>query len=414
MMQFSRLFIFLMIVLTVSVANANQSRVDSLQAEMQKRILRITELQVLAKNDSVVATKSDELETLLNEVETVVSDLNLVFDGSKLSITGNNGSFSISLPDELDESLSNQISSLTAQLLAEIPDSSSIGQGINDIRSGLSHFGLVDQEIQVIAEIVVVEEDIVVHANQIVDGDVVVISGSLTVNGAIQGDLIVVNGSLFLEEDSIVQGDVIAVFSESCISPQSSIDGRVITIGSDIIPESYLKWISKGPIKLVSILSWLVVSNLMIVLLLVLLPEKRIGNIFNYLKNSTLTSTGIGMLWIVIGNIGVITLIAILSMTIIAIPLAVLLVIAYLVSFLVSVGVVARWLGESIASKLNICQASVWQSVMIGCFVIELPVIISVIPGAGSLLGLLSVIVLITTHCIGTGAIIGCKFGSNG
>jgi len=50
-------------------AYGQQARVDSLQVELQKRISRISELQALAEDDSVVAEKSDDLNSLLSEIE---------------------------------------------------------------------------------------------------------------------------------------------------------------------------------------------------------------------------------------------------------------------------------------------------------------------------------------------------------
>jgi len=418
-MQLSKLLTLIFITIFTMAAYGQQARVDSLQVELQKRISRISELQALAEDDSVVAEKSDELNSLLSEIESAVSDLDLVFDGSKLSIMGSSGSFSISLPEDFDETLSSQISSITAQILAEMPDSSAVEQGLKEIRVGLHSLGLVDgefEDIKVIEEIVAIDRDVAVKVNERVDGDVVVVSGSLTVYGVVEGEVVVIDGSIILEDNSAVRGDVVAILSDTEISPLSSIGGSQITLGPDIIPSGFISWFTGGTSRVISLVAWFIVSAGIILLVFVLFPRKRLDGIYNYMLESTGSSVGFGILWLLFGNIGLIILISILAMTIVAIPLALLLILVYLLAAAVAFGTVARWIGAALADKVGIKNLPLSLSILLGYLVLEIPafLIVFLASVSGPALSLFYSTVLTVVYCIGSGALLGSKIGSNG
>ncbi len=418
-MRLSKLLALLFVTIFATVTYGQQARVDSLQVELQKRISRISELQSLAEDDSILAEKSDELNSLLSEVESAVSDLDLVFDGSKLSIMGSSGGFSISIPEDFDETLSSQISSITAQILAEIPDSSAVEQGLKEIRQGLHSLGLVDEEcrdIKVIEEIVAIDRDIVVQANERVDGDVVVISGGLTVSGVVEGEVVVIDGSIILEDNSAVQGDVVAILSDAEISTESSIGGSLITLGPDIIPDGFICWLTGGTSKVISLIAWFIASAGIILLVFALLPRKRLDSVYGYMLESKGSSVGFGVLWLLFGNIGLIVLISILAMTIVAIPLAMLLILVYLLAAAVAFGTVARWIGATLADRIGIKNLSLSLSILLGYLVLELPAFLIVLLSniSGPALSLFYSTVLVAVYCIGSGALLGSKIGSNG
>ncbi len=418
-MQFRKLIALIFIIVSATAVYGQQARVDSLQVELQKRISRISELQALAENDSIVAEKSDELNSLLSEVESAVSDLNLVFDGSKLSVMGSGGSFSISIPEDLDEAISSQISSITAQILAEMPDSSAVEQGLKEIRQGLHSLGLVDEhcvDIKVIEEIVAIDRDIVIKVNERVDGDVVVISGSVTVYGVVEGEVVIVDGAIILEDNSAVQGDVIAILSDTKISPLSSIGGSQITLGPDIVPNGFISWLTGGTSRIISLVAWFIASAGIILLVFVLFPRKRIDGIYNYMLESTGSSVGFGILWLLFGNIGLIVLISILAMTIVAIPLALLLILVYMLAAAVAFGTVARWIGTTLADRIGIKNLSLPLSILLGYLVLEVPAFLIVFLASisGPALLLFYSTVLTVVYCIGSGALLGSKIGSNG
>ena len=418
-MRLSKLLTLIFITLCAITVYGQQSRVDSLQLELQKRISRISELQNLAENDSVVSEKTDEINSLLSEVESAVSDLNLVFDGSELSIMGSGGSFSISLPEDFDETLSSRISSITEQILAEMPDSSAVEQGLKEIRQGLHSLGLVDdskENIKIIEEIVVIDHDVVVEVNERVVGDVVVISGGLIVYGVVEGEVVVIDGSIILEDNSVVQGDIIAILSDTEISQESSVGGSVINLGPDIIPGGFISWLTSGTSRVISLIAWFVASTGIILLIFALFPRKRLDGIYSYMLESTGSSFGYGILWLLFGNIGLIILITILAMTIVAIPLALLLILVYMLAAAVVFGTVARWVGATLADKIGISNPSLSISILLGSLVIQFPafLVITLSNIAGPTLSLFYSTVLTVVYCVGSGALLGSKVGSNG
>jgi hypothetical protein len=73
--------------------------------------------------------------------------------------------------------------------------------------------------------------DITVDRNERVEGDVVAIGGSVTVNGEVTGDVTSIGGTLTLGPDAVVRGDAVSVGGAMSRAPGARIDGEVVDVG---------------------------------------------------------------------------------------------------------------------------------------------------------------------------------------
>lgn len=78
----------------------------------------------------------------------------------------------------------------------------------------------------------VVHDDYEIEEGRTVDGDVALLSGELTVAGAVAGDVLVLDGNLVLESTASVEGDVLQV-GGSVTSRGGSIGGDLVSVGGD-------------------------------------------------------------------------------------------------------------------------------------------------------------------------------------
>ena len=73
--------------------------------------------------------------------------------------------------------------------------------------------------------------DITVERNERLEGDVVAIGGSVTVDGEVTGDAVSIGGTLTLGPDAVVQGDAVSVGGTLNRAPGARVDGDVTEVG---------------------------------------------------------------------------------------------------------------------------------------------------------------------------------------
>lgn len=77
------------------------------------------------------------------------------------------------------------------------------------------------------AEDIVKFGDIAIDSNAVVSGDIVSLSGDITIRGQVQGDVVSVFGDVFLEDDALVRGDVAAPFGDVIKSAGAEVRGEL-------------------------------------------------------------------------------------------------------------------------------------------------------------------------------------------
>lgn len=103
-------------------------------------------------------------------------------------------------------------------------------EGLERLRSSLERVG---RGVGAVGESsLVVHDDYEIEEGRTVDGDVALLSGELTVAGAVAGDVLVLDGNLVLESSASVEGDVLQV-GGSVTSRGGSIGGDLVSVGGD-------------------------------------------------------------------------------------------------------------------------------------------------------------------------------------
>ncbi len=95
------------------------------------------------------------------------------------------------------------------------------------------------KEGEVCREVVVVRGSATIDGT--IDGDLVVVAGSATVNGKVKGDMVVVLGSAKLGPKALVKGDATVVGGTLDADPEAKIDGQRVEVGGINVPS--LKWL---------------------------------------------------------------------------------------------------------------------------------------------------------------------------
>lgn len=76
-------------------------------------------------------------------------------------------------------------------------------------------------------EIVKLTEDIVINKDEVINGNVVAISGDIKIFGTVNGDVVAIKGDIHLGDNSTVNGDVAVVTGELFKSPSASVNGDI-------------------------------------------------------------------------------------------------------------------------------------------------------------------------------------------
>lgn len=158
-----------------------------------------------------------------------------------------------------------------------------------------------------------------------VDGDVVVVMGELEITGRVRQDVAAVLSATTVR-DAVIDGEVAAVLGSLTLE-RSSIDGEVVTVLNDFVRDDVSRMLP--PIEIGSWLPSLgrvlfyirLVSRVaifgLLILLVALVPD-RVRRIGEVARARYVTAFFVGLL----GYIGWAVVLSILSLTIIAIPLA--------------------------------------------------------------------------------------------
>lgn len=246
------------------------------------------------------------------------------------------------------------------------------------------------------------------EAGSFVDGDALLIGGTLHINGTITGSVKALAGVVELEENGQVRGDVILLGSQDFGMDPAMINGEVRHYPSafftNIIPSSvrYSPSALFGPIWN---LVWLPIRSLLwvgLAFLIYLLFPKILERIGQTAFQQFLPSAGIGSGTVVIGILASVFL----TLTIICIPFSILILLAFLVAWLVGTISLGRELGIRMEKLFN-QRWTRWVSLGVGvfCLTLFLNAFTLAIPVIGWLFK-------IFVGAVGLGAVILTRFGS--
>jgi hypothetical protein len=185
--------------------------------------------------------------------------------------------------------------------------------------------------------------DIVVPADEVVDGDVSSVNGNITVEGHVRGDVVAMRGDVNLKSSARVDGDVVCIGGTLSEDPGAEVSGQRVTApGSsgwrDFARHEHNARHGDG---LAGSLVWLLLMMLFGWILTRFAPG-RTSTAVATLRNQTGMAIGIGaMVWALLipSVIALALVVAILCITIIGIPLA----LAALVGYFVFIVLLEVW-----------------------------------------------------------------------
>ena len=427
------LLMFLSIAAPVSATDEPAvSREDSLRSSIERRLLRISELKdsLSIQHDEEFSEAIEDLGQVFEELEDQLRDIDITFDDQMLKFSSPDGELRIDIPEDWGERVSQGLSAITATILSELPDTLDIEQGLQDFRSTAEawHIGIFDEDepvepqIKVIGdEIISTGDDVVVAANERVTGSVIVLLGDATIMGTVDETVLVIGGALNLGQDARVHDDAVCIFGSLRRHDDATVDGTVVSVGGEGLAGDIigLPDLAYGFTGVIIKLSGLLVLGLLILLVFALLPRARLDATEHYLIQTAGRSFAAGLLWSTVGHLSLLLALALLIVTVIGIPVAALLGIAYLLLGITSVGVVARVLGARLCQRICTGDRAAWWTLLVGLLILLLPGILGTLFGGlaglkplGRLFELISLAVHLTVYCFGSGAVLGSRFGS--
>lgn len=239
--------------------------------------------------------------------------------------------------------------------------------------------------------------------------DVVVLGGSLTVNGTAR-DVVVVGGSMRLGPDAHVRGDLVNVGGSMSRSPGARVDGEVVNVGVtglDWLPFggmgnwSFGTWWGLSPFHVAARTTQLVYWLLLAVLTIALAGD-RVSSAAHSISREPFRFG-------IIGFVGFFALcllsifLVILSLLVIGIPFLLALVLLWWLSYIFGMVAVFQVIGQKLLPVFGKQDASQIGLAVVGGVALSL---LHYFPVIGSLFWVLAA-------CVGLGSVFATRFGTN-
>jgi len=189
-------------------------------------------------------------------------------------------------------------------------------------------------------DVVQVGHDVVIERGEHVLGHVIAMGGNVTVKGVVEDDVVAMGGDVFVEDGAIVRGDAVSLGGQVHKSKSATVLGSNVTVGG--LPKAFFDFRSLGLIgngmqfltRLFKLLFWLIVGWVV-----VMATTERSLRVLAAIEAHPWASVGwgiAGFLAIIPLTVAVALAAVLLVVTIIGIPVAVLLLLGYVVAILVA------------------------------------------------------------------------------
>lgn len=218
-------------------------------------------------------------------------------------------------------------------------------------------------------------EDIRVNEYELIRGDIVSLGGDVEVEGKVMGDVVAVFGDVYVGGDAVVNGEVVCVLGELTKEDGAVIRGQTVRVGGGaypaIFPWSFKHSFDLGIFGLVTRIVIFIIGVLLLLVVLYFLAD-RMKKSATFVFGSFFKSLGIGLLVFVIGGVIVAVIAALLSITIVGIPVAILLILTFIALMIIGYFVSALALGEVVSNKFSIGVDSRFVQGVIGLFLLAI------------------------------------------
>lgn len=272
---------------------------------------------------------------------------------------------------------------------------------------------------------------VTIREGEVVDGDVVAVGGSVTVDGEVHGDVVAVGGGMTLGPKAVVSNNVVVVGGQLHRDPAARVDGRVQEVAIGNLDFGNWRW-SANPLMLlwgsmvgaafalVFTLTRLAILCLLAALV-VLLGRTYVERTANHVASEAVKAGAIGFLAQLLFLPVLVITIVVLVMTIIGIPLLLLLPFALLglaVVGLVGFTGVAYRLGGYVTARFGWPSDNPYLTTISGIVLVLSPLLLARILGLAGVvmvpftfgLGLVGLMVEYLAWTIGFGAVALARF----
>jgi hypothetical protein len=221
--------------------------------------------------------------------------------------------------------------------------------------------------------IVKIGNDLVVRADEIVNGDAIILGGNLRVEGEVLGDVVVLGGDLEVTRAARVGGQALVVGGTLETERDANIEGQ--TLGLFFPSRGGLRsgWSNRATL-------WFDVFQVLFLFGLaawfLLIHRNRFAQADRYLDGNGVRSFGLGVLVLTAGSFVLSVVAMLLLVTFIGIPVAGLLGVASVVVLLSALFLGALQLGRRVQSALRLASGSRLLSTCLGLLVVLIPEIL--------------------------------------
>lgn len=255
-------------------------------------------------------------------------------------------------------------------------------------------------------DVAVVGSSFTIEEGAIVNGDISLIGSTAVISGEVTGDIFAFGGSTTLSSSATINGNIDQIFHEMDVEPGASVTGEINTYSNPFAFRQAWTGISTlfpyvtNPERVLT--SRLIVAAIFCLLacLLVYLLPKPAQNCVRTIQNQPGAAWGVGLLILLAAPL----VLVILAITICLSPIALVLLVAFLLAILFGWIALAAIVGEKFNQWLYLKMSPVLQT-FVGAL------IISIVVSFVSLIPCLGIAVCMIFGCYGLGGVVISRFG---
>jgi hypothetical protein len=414
-----------------------QAQRDSLARQLRKLQVIMADLRqsfgeareesllVAERHQEIIDLTVQEFGGALAEIRKELAGIEIEIDGNTIELTGEDGDVvAIAIPENLGEQISKGISSVTRVVLDELPDTVRI---VTPRGGEWSYEAAVKRPPRaprfprhrkfVHGDAVRFRDDMIVGEDEEVLGNVVVVFGDALISGRVDGDVVVVFGDLRLDETAEVTGEIVTVLGrfdraeEATVGSVVVVDPRAFDLGPGDIVSGWAAFLIRQGFFLVTLL--------LVLGVVAITPRPRFANVQRALHERSGYAFGLGLVVTLIGYAALVLVGAVLVLTVIGIPLALLLILAVALLSLVAIGAASVPVGSALLRARPSDPDRPFLEIVVGMCVLHLVSFLAALFGGvfggetvGLLLGALGVGIKALAYLFGIGALALSRLGS--
>lgn len=392
--------------------------IESMRDSLSGRNLDIS---LSEEQEQMLRRNIEEFSLVIDRIAREVSQLEFEVRDNTISLLNEAGEgIVINIPENLDERLSEGFQVLSEMILNELPDSVDFDAG-----QGFDWTNFIPEpppppRKTVQGNIIKVGDDLHILSKEEIRGNVVVVFGDAEVSGKVDGNVVAVGGNLFLDQTAVVTGKIVSIGGRLDQDPEA--------VAHDVIAVDL--WQGRGDYGLAGLFdrglaAFLVrqgtflLTVLLAALAILVTPRDRLVNITANLRASPGPALGLGLIGSTIGFFTALLLMAVLVLTVIGVPLALLVFMALLVAIVLAVGVCGAAIGQRLCGFLGQDCRNAWLAVVVGMiglhlvsFLGSLAALSGSVPALATGLSILGIFIKTVAFLLGLGGIILSRLGT--